>query len=62
MYPGTKFNWYDASQFSTTTATDTIANAPLFLTAFSADKGTEEMIRISGDDFYKMYGKAKKLE
>jgi hypothetical protein len=57
MYPGTKFNWYDASQFSTTTGTVDISSAPLFLTAFSADKGTEEMIRVAGDDFYKMYGK-----
>ena len=56
MYPGTKFNWYDNSQFSTTTATQVANNAPLFLTAFSADKGTEEMIRISGEDFYQMYG------
>ena len=56
MYPGTKFNWYDNSQFSTTTATTVANNAPLFLTAFSADKGTEEMIRISGEDFYQMYG------
>lgn len=56
MYPGTKFNWYDASQFSTTTAATALDNAPLFLTAFSSDKGTEEMIRISGQDFYRMYG------
>lgn len=56
MYPGTKFNWYDNSQFNTTTANTGLNNAPLFLTAFSADKGTEEMIRVSGDDFYRMYG------
>ena len=58
MYPGTKFNWYDNSNFATTTAIDRIDNAPLFLTSFSADKGTEEMIRVSGDDFYRMYGKS----
>ena len=56
MYPGTKFNWYDASQFSTTTNATALDNAPLFLTAFSSDKGTEQMIRISGQDFYRMYG------
>ena len=56
MYPGTKFNWYDASQFSTTTDAVELDNAPLFLTAFSSDKGTEDMIRISGQDFYRMYG------
>ena len=57
MYPGTKFNWYDNSQFATTTANTGIDNAPLFLTSFSADKGTEDMIRVSGEEFYKMYGK-----
>ena len=56
MYPGTKFNWFDNSQFNMTTTTAAADNAPLFLTAFSADKGTEDMIRISGEDFYQMYG------
>ena len=56
MYPGTKFNWYDASQFATTTNAIALDNAPLFLTAFSSDKGSEDMIRISGQDFYRMYG------
>jgi hypothetical protein len=57
MYPGTKFNWYDNSWFSTTTAETELDNPPLILTAFSADKGTEEMIRIKGkDNFAKMYG------
>lgn len=56
MYPGTKFNWYDASQFATTTNATALDNAPLFLTAFSSDKGSEDMIRISGQDFYRMYG------
>ena len=57
MYPGTKFNWYDNSWFGTTTAQDGLDYPPLLLTAFSADKGTEEMIRISGkENFAKMYG------
>ena len=56
MYPGTKFNWYDNSQFGTTTPIAVEPAPPLFLTAFTADKGTEKMIRISGEDFYKMYG------
>ena len=57
MYPGTKFNWYDNSWFSTTTAPTGLDYPPLLLTAFSADKGTEEMIRIKGaDNFAKMYG------
>ena len=56
MYPGTKFNWYDNSQFGTTTPIAVEPTPPLFLTAFTADKGTEKMIRISGEDFYRMYG------
>ena len=56
MYPGTKFNWYDNSQFGTTTPITVEPIPPLLLTAFTADKGTEKMIRISGEDFYKMYG------
>lgn len=57
MYPGTKFNWYDQSQFSTIKAKEELENPPLILTAFSADKGTEEMIRIKGaKTFEKMYG------
>ena len=55
MGPITKFNWYDNSAIQTSAST-TAMTSPLFLAAFSADKGTEEMIRISGDDFYKMYG------
>lgn len=57
MYPGTKFNWYDNSWFSTTTAETVLDYPPLLLTAFSADKGTEDMIRIRGsENFAKMFG------
>lgn len=56
MGPITKFNWYDNSAVATASTTPEVTNAPLFLTAFTADKGTERMIHISGDDFYRMYG------
>lgn len=56
MYAGTKFNWYDQSYFSESADVAELNERPVFLTAFSADKGTEKMIRIYGDDFYKMYG------
>lgn len=55
MGPITKFNWFDESQINISTPTPDAGTA-LFLTAFSADKGTEQMIRIKGDNFYKMYG------
>ena len=55
MGPITKFNWFDESQIQTSIPTPDAGTA-LFLTAFSADKGTEKMIRIKGDNFYKMYG------
>ena len=55
MGPITKFNWYDNSAIGTASPTPEQVNA-LFLTAFTADKGTEQMIRIKGEDFYKMYG------
>ena len=57
MYAGTKFNWYDQSGIQVTTETMEIVNRPLFMTAITADKGTEELVRLHGDDFYKMYGR-----
>ena len=57
MYAGTKFNWYDQSGIQVTTDQQDIVNRPLFMTAFTADKGTEELVRLYGDDFYKMYGR-----
>ena len=63
MYPGTKFNWYDNSWFGTTTAQTGLDYPPLLLTAFSADKGTEDMIRIKGaENFAKMYGSVLSFE
>lgn len=58
MYPGTLFKWHDNSAFNTsTTQTSVIDDAPLLCQIFSADKGTEDLVEISGDDFEAMYGK-----
>ena len=57
MYAGTKFNWYDQSGIQQDVEQVEIVNRPLFMTAISADKGTEELVRLYGDDFYKMYGR-----
>lgn len=56
MYPATIFNWHDLSEISNTTVATEIDDAPLFMTVFSSDKGTEELIEISGNDFANMYG------
>lgn len=56
MYPGTIFNWHDNSGIETTTSSNEIV-APLLMQVFSADKGTEDLIEISGKDFDAMYGK-----
>lgn len=56
MYPGTIFNWHDNSGIDTTTTSAVNDAAPLFMQVFSADKGTEEIVEISGDDFTAMYG------
>ena len=58
MYAGTKFNWYDQSGIETTVEQVEITNRPLFMTAITADKGTEDLVRLYGDDFYKMYGRS----
>ena len=60
MYAGTKFNWIDQSYITPETATE-LDVRPLILTGFSADKGTEKMIRIHGTDFYDMYGEKNSI-
>ena len=56
MYPATIFRWHDLSQINTNTTPDTIDNSPLFMQVFASDKGTEELIEVSGSDFASMYG------
>ena len=56
MYPGTIFNWYDQSEITAPVTPTTVDDAPLFFQVFSSDKGTEDLIEISGDNFAAMYG------
>lgn len=55
MYPGSLFEWYDKSYRRNPTSA-VISDAPLFMTAMPADKGTEDLIEIYGDAFNAMYG------
>ena len=56
MYPATIFNWHDLSEIRTDVVPENLDDAPLFMQVFSCDKGTEELIEISGNDFANMYG------
>lgn len=56
MYPDTIFNWNDQSEIIRQEQTVVVDDAPLFMQVFSADKGTEDLVEISGDDFTAMYG------
>ena len=55
MYAGTKVNWYEILMpDSNKAALD--ESLPLFLCAFSADKGPEEITDLVYSDFVKLYG------
>ena len=54
MYAGTKVNWHEVLMPPRNTSIDN--SQPLFLCAFSADKGSEEITDLMYDDFKKMYG------
>lgn len=57
MYPTTIFNWHDKSEINVQqNQSVVIDDAPLFMQVFSADKGTEDLVEISGSDFTAMYG------
>ena len=56
MYPATIFNWHDNSAITEENQTVVIDDSPLFMQVFSADKGTEDLVEISGPDFDAMYG------
>lgn len=56
MYPATLFNWIDNSAIIVPEVSAEIDDSPLFMQVFSADKGTEDLIEISGSDFDAMYG------
>lgn len=55
MYPGFIAEYEDQSSISQLTVTE-VRNMPLFCAVFTSDKGTEAWTRISGKDFFKMYG------
>ena len=56
MHPGTIFNWHDNSAIQIPTTSNVEDGTPLFMQVFSCDKGTEDLIEISGEDFDAMYG------
>lgn len=55
MYPGFIVEYEDQSGISQLPITE-VRNMPLYCTVFTSDKGTEAWTRISGKDFFKMYG------
>lgn len=55
MYAGTKVNWHEVLM-ATNNTSSLDDSLPLFLCAFSADKGTEEITDYTYDEFKKMYG------
>lgn len=56
MYPGFIVEYDDQSDITTLPITE-VRNQPLFGAIFTSDKGTEAWTRISGEDFFEMYGK-----
>lgn len=57
MYPGFIAEYEDQSGISNLPITE-VRNKPLYCAVFTSDKGTEAWTRISGEDFFKMYGKS----
>lgn len=58
----TTFNWIDQSYLQAETAVREYPNKTLFLAMLTSDKGTEDMIRVYGDDFYKQVGRVLSFE
>ena len=56
MYPDTIFRWHDMSEIVVPQPSNVIDDSPLIMMAFSSDKGTEELVEITKDDFDNMYG------
>lgn len=56
MYPGTIVEYEDRSDIVTRPEMTEVENKPLFLALFTSDKGTEAWTRVSGQDFFTMYG------
>ena len=57
MYPGSEVNKWIDQTVEVNNSAETVDNAVLFLTASSFDRGPDEkMIRVKGDNFYKLFG------
>lgn len=56
MNPGLTVEYDDQSVVNTLPVTE-VRNMPLFAAIFTSDKGTEKWTKVSGNDFFKMYGK-----
>lgn len=56
MNPGFTVEYDDQSVVNTLPVTE-VRNMPLFAALFTSDKGTERWTKVSGADFFKMYGK-----
>ena len=57
MYPGVIVEYNDQSDISQLPISE-VRNMPLFMAVFTSDKGTEAWNRVSGKDFFDMYGKS----
>lgn len=55
QYPGTIDNWYDQSGITAQQAVE-VTPRPLMLTAAAFDRGPEKITRVSGKNFYKLFG------
>ena len=53
---GSHFNFYDLSQIQEVETPEVYDNSPVIISCFGADKGTEDMVALSGKDFISMYG------
>ena len=56
MYPGVIVEYDDQSTISPLVVNE-VRNKPLFAALFTSDKGTEEWTRVTGKEFFDMYGK-----
>ena len=56
MYPGVIVEYNDQSNI-TSLPVNEVRNRPFFMALFTSDKGTEKWTRMTGEDFFKMYGK-----
>ena len=56
MYPGVIVEYDDQSSVGVLPVSE-VRNKPLFAALFTSDKGTEKWTRVTGEDFFKMYGK-----